>query len=154
MVKSGEGVLLKKNIILMKKLLVLSVLLSSLLFSCKKDEGPNPEQITKSQLVGKWDLTQKGEVHPIGSAEVTTSSFGTTYEFLEDGNFILTISPVATTYTWSTVDASTIKYSPLDQSYENLLTIVKSDATNLKLSTTFLKNGVQGIRYLYFTKIP
>ena len=137
----------------MKKLLILSVLLSSLLFSCKKD-SLTPEQITKSQLVGKWDLTQKGEVHPIGSAEVTISAFGTTYEFLEDGNFILTISPVATTYTWSTVDASTIKYSPLDQSYENLLTIVQSDATNLKLSTTFLKNGVQGIRYLYFTKIP
>ena len=138
----------------MKKFLVLSVLLSSFLFSCKKDEAPTPEQITKSQLVGKWDLTQKGEVNPIGSAEVLTPAFGTTYEFLEDGNFILTISPVATTYTWSTVDASTIKYSPLDQSYENLLTIVQVDATNLKLSTTFSKNGVPGIRYLYFTKIP
>ena len=138
----------------MKKLLVLSVLLSSLLFSCKKDEGPTPEQITKSHLVGKWDLTQQGEVNPIGSAEVLIPASGTTYEFLENGNFILAISGVGTTYSWTALDASTIKYSPLDQSFENLLTIVQVDATNLKLSTTFSKNGVPGIRYLYFTKIP
>ena len=138
----------------MKKLLVLSVLLSSFLFSCKKDEAPTPEQITKSQLVGKWDLTQKGEVNPIGSAEVITPASGTTYEFLENGNFKLAISGVSTTYSWTAVDASTIKYSPLDQSFENFLTIVQADATNLKLSTTFNKNGVPGIRYLYFTKIP
>jgi hypothetical protein len=138
----------------MKKLLVLSVLLSSFLFSCKKDQAPTQEQITKSQLVGKWDLTQKGEVNPIGSAEVITPASGTTYEFLENGNFILAISGVGTTYSWTAVDASTIKYSPLDQSFENLLTIVQVDATNLKLSTTFSKNGVPGIRYLYFTKIP
>jgi hypothetical protein len=138
----------------MKKLLVLSVLLSSFFFSCKKDEAPTQEQIVKNQLLGKWDLTQKGEVNPIGSAEVITPASGTTYEFLENGNFILAISGVGTTYSWTALDASTIKYSPLDQSFENLLTIVQVDATNLKLSTTFSKNGVPGIRYLYFTKIP
>jgi|GEM_PF-4173874 hypothetical protein len=138
----------------MKKLLVLSVLLSSLLFSCKKDEAPNPEQITKSKIVGFWNQTQKGEVHPIGSIEVITPASGITYEFLENGNFILTNSGVSVNYTWSTVDASTIKYSPLDQSFENIITIVQVDATNLKLSTTFLKNGVEGIRYYYFDKMP
>jgi hypothetical protein len=137
----------------MKKLLVLSVLLSSFLFSCKKDEAPTQEQIVKNQLLGKWNQTQTSEEFPLGSAEVISPSSGVTYEFLENGNLIISISGSLTTYTWSNVDASTIKYT-LAGSNDSFYTIVQVDATTLKLSFTADKNGVTGKKYKYFTKIP
>ena len=138
----------------MKKLLVLSVLLSSLLFSCKKDEAPTQEQIVKNQLLGKWNQTQTSVEVPLGSPEVITLTSGVTYEFLENGNLILTSSGIATTFTWSGLDASTIKYVSMDLQSEFIYTIVQVYATTLKLSFTYFQNGVEGKKYKYFTKIP
>ena len=138
----------------MKKLLVLSVLLSSLLFSCKKDEAPTQEQIVKNQLLGKWNQTQTSVEVPLGSPEVITLTSGVTYEFLENGNLILTSSGIATTFTWSGLDASTIKYVSMDLQSEFIYTILQVDATTLKLSFTYFQNGVEGKKYKYFTKIP
>ncbi|MFM6954336.1 MAG: hypothetical protein ACKOWL_05060, partial [Sphingobacteriaceae bacterium] len=96
----------------MKKFLLLSVLFSSLLFSCKKD-SPSPDQAVKNSLLGKWNQTQTSVEVPLGSPEVISASSGITYEFLQNGNLIIASNGVTNTYTWSNLDASTIKYVSL-----------------------------------------
>ena len=132
----------------MKKLLVLSVLLSSLLFSCKKDTL-TPEQLTKNKLYGKWNLTQWGDENPLGAAEVFTVTTGT-YEILENGTMIITITGVPSNYTWTVIDATHFQNVETAQIY----TIEQLDDTTLKLAYDNVKNGVAGKRHLYFTRIP
>lgn len=147
--KKGRGCIIEKNIILMKKLLVLSVLLSSLLFSCKKNDAPTPEQLTKNKLVGKWNWIKYGDENPIGSQEVFTNTSGS-YEILENGTMIITITGIAANYTWTVVDATHFQNVETGQIY----TIEQLDDTTLKLAYDNVKNGVAGKRHLYFTRIP
>ena len=136
----------------MKKLLLLSVLFSSLIFSCKKDNA-SPDQAIKNSLLGKWNQTQTGVEVPLGSPELLSPSSGITYEFLENGNLIITTNGVSATYTWSNVDASTIKYT-LGGSNDIFYTIEQLDATSLNFSFPYFQNGIAGKKYLHFTKIP
>jgi len=133
----------------MKKLLLLSVLFSCLLFSCKKNDTPTPEQLTKNKLLGKWNWDELGDENPIGSAEVFLNTSGS-YEILENGTMIITITGIAANYTWTVVDATHFQNVETDQIY----TIEQLDDTTLKLAYDNVKNNIPGKRHLYFTRIP
>ncbi|MFM6975992.1 MAG: hypothetical protein ACKOW2_04010 [Sphingobacteriaceae bacterium] len=130
----------------MRKLLLITALLVTALFSCKKD-AVTPTDTAANMLVGKWNQTSKGESFPTGSQQVMTQVSGTYYEFLKDGSWNIQSGSLSN-FHWEMVDPNTVKKVETDEIYK----VIKLDATDLTLSYSTFKNGVQGEVFLYFKR--